>query len=191
MKRNDATLSGKNLCVFCGAKSAINADFQKLYDDLGQSLASLLAKNEMGMVYGGASIGLMGTMADYALKAKVPVYGVIPQSLVDYEVAHQGLTELKVVTDMHQRKKWMYDWSDYFVALPGGMGTLDELCEILTWAQLKYHQKPIFLVNSYGFYDHLIKHFDSICQNGFLSKEHRDLVIVVNGLEDLFQRISR
>jgi uncharacterized protein (TIGR00730 family) len=127
----------KKLCVFCGSADGSSP----AYLEMAMNLGKLMAQKEIALVYGGASIGVMGAIADAVLANGGTVIGVIPKTLVDYEIAHKGLTELHVVDDMHQRKKLMYDKSDAFLSLPGGMGTLDEMFEILTWSQLKLHSK--------------------------------------------------
>jgi uncharacterized protein (TIGR00730 family) len=171
----------RKLAVFCGSSTGRG----ELYLKLGSDLGHLLTKKNWGLVYGGASVGVMGAMADALLENKGRVWGVIPQSLVDWEVAHENLEELEVVDSMHQRKQRMYDLSDAFLAIPGGMGTLDELCEIITWAQLKHHKKPIYLLNFNGFFDQLIGHFQHCEKEGFLSKEHLKLIQCLNNLDDL------
>lgn len=162
----------KKICVFCGSSSGIDPIHVKKARELGQKMAA----SEIGLVYGGASIGVMGAIADGCMEAGGSVWGVIPKQIVDLEVGHQGLQNLEVVEDMHIRKARMYELSDAFFALPGGMGTLDELCEIVTWAQLKYHSKPCYVINIDGFFDHLLRHFRHINQQGFLSNEHLALV---------------
>ncbi len=171
----------KKVCVFCGSSAGNGESYKSMAKEMG----SVITNNNMGLVYGGASIGVMGTMADEVLEADGEVWGVMPKSLVDWEVAHPKLTKFEVVDSMHTRKQLMYDWSDAFVAMPGGFGTLDELCEILTWAQLKYHQKPCFLLNFNGFFDNLVKHFEHINKEGFLSDEHLGLITVVDTFEEL------
>lgn len=175
----------KMLCVFCGSSQGNNPK----YMELANSLGSKMGEKKIGLVYGGASIGLMGEVADSALKNGAKVIGVIPESLTRLEIVHQGLTENHIVSTMHERKKMMYDFSDAFVAIPGGMGTLDEMCEILTWAQLKYHQKPCYILNTFSFYDALLEHFNFIHQQGFLKKEHLDLVRVVNSIDELLDGV--
>jgi uncharacterized protein (TIGR00730 family) len=170
----------KKLCVFCGS-AAGNSDYMTEARRLGAEIA----KSGMGLVYGGASIGLMGAFADGALSASGEVHGVIPRFLGDREIAHAGLTELHYVDSMHERKQLMYDLSDGFLAFPGGMGTLDELCEIVTWAQLKKHDKPCYLYNYNGFFDGLIAHFKKCTEEGFLSAEHLKLVRVCEQLPTL------
>ena len=174
----------KRLCVFCG----INAP--KRYIELGEGFGKRMAEASLDLVYGGASIGLMGIIANSVLKNKGKVYGVIPKKLVKIEVAHDKLTELLIVESLHDRKAKMYDLSDVFVALPGGLGTLDELCEILTWAKLKYHQKPIFLLNYENFFDSLMTHFRYINKEGFLNDIDFSLICEVTSVEQLFIEIS-
>ncbi len=172
----------KKICVFCGSASGKNSKYVGLANELGDKLV----QKDMGLVYGGASIGVMGAVADSVLKKDGAVWGVIPQAIIDLEVGHENLTELKIVGSMHERKKQMYDLSDAFVAIPGGMGTLDELCEIITWAQLKFHHKPCYVLNVDGFFDHLMEHFRYINTEGFLSDEHLALVKEVKSLDELF-----
>jgi uncharacterized protein (TIGR00730 family) len=134
---------------------------------MAEQLGQLLAASEIGLVYGGASVGLMGTVADAVLRAGGQVIGVIPQSLVDKEVAHKGLQDLRISSSMHERKALMADLSDGFIALPGGIGTLEELFEIWTWAQLGHHSKPCALLNTEGFYDGLATFLDTVVDEGF------------------------
>lgn len=171
----------KKMAVFCGSSKGN----KPTYCEEAKKIGELFFKHQWGLVYGGASVGVMGAIADSILNKKGEVWGVIPQSLVQWEVAHQGLQRLEVVDSMHQRKQRMYDLSDAFLAIPGGMGTLDELCEIVTWAQLRYHQKPIYIYNADGFFNHLWKHLEHCVQEGFLSQEHLKLLSVINSLEEL------
>ncbi len=175
----------KRLCVFCGSAEGKNPKYMAQAAELGEKMAS----KKLGLVYGGSSIGLMGRVADSVLEGKGEVIGVIPESLKAREIIHNGLTEQHVVQGMHERKKMMYDFSDAFVAIPGGMGTLDEMCEIITWAQLKYHNKPCYLLNIDGFYDSLLRHFEFIHQEGFLKKEHLELVRVTNSIDELLDAV--
>ena len=145
----------------------------------------------MGLVYGGARVGLMGVLADAALKAGGEVIGVIPRALVAREVAHAGLTELHVVESMHERKALMADLSDGFIALPGGWGTLDELFEILTWAQLGLHQKPCGLLNVQGYFDPLLSFVDHSIDEGFVRPEYRRLFAVADAAAPLLDLLSR
>tara|TARA_R110000868_G_scaffold313440_1_gene574419 strand:- start:2426 stop:2965 length:540 start_codon:yes stop_codon:yes gene_type:complete len=170
-----------NIAVFCGsAKGKTPA-----YEQMAQQLANLLKRNQFGLVYGGASVGVMGALANTCLENKVPVIGVIPQSLVDWEVAHKGLDDLIVVDTMHKRKEIMYLRSSAFVVLPGGFGTLDECFEILTWSQLKLHSKPVFILNQNGFYDFLRDHIARAHQEGFISAQHVELLQFRNNLDEL------
>lgn len=152
---------------------------------MAEQLGQLLAASEIGVVYGGASVGLMGTVADAVLRAGGQVIGVIPQSLVDKEVAHKGLQDLRITSSMHERKALMADLSDGFIALPGGIGTLEELFEIWTWAQLGHHSKPCALLNTEGFYDGLATFLDTVVAEGFLKKLHRTMLITERSPEDL------
>ncbi len=176
----------KNICVFCGSASGREGGG---YMEQAQSFGRLLAKNKMSVVYGGASIGVMAAVANSALEEGAEVYGVIPEFLKQIEIGHLGLTKLHIVETMHERKQIMYDLSDAFVALPGGFGTLDELCEIMTWAQLKHHEKPCFILNENGFFDALLKHFDSLVTEGFLSAEHRKILTTYSTQEELIEHL--
>ena len=164
----------RRVCVFCGSSPG----GQSCYLTAARALGDLLARRGLGLVYGGASIGLMGAVADAALSAGGEVTGVIPAALEAKEIAHPGLTRLEVVSSMHDRKARMSDLADAFVALPGGMGTLEELSEILTWAQLGLHQKPCGLLDVAGYWRPLVAFFDHAVQERFLRPEHRALVIV-------------
>lgn len=161
------------VCVFCGSRSGDSP----IYAETAHILGTLLAVRGHSLVYGGGNIGLMGLIADAALDAGGEVIGVIPQHLLEREVAHAHLTQLHVVDSMHTRKALMADLSDLFVAAPGGFGTLDELCEILTWAQLGLHHKPCGLLNVAGYFDPLLAMFDQATREGFLSAPHRQLII--------------
>jgi uncharacterized protein (TIGR00730 family) len=143
-------------------------------------LGAFLARGGLGLVYGGGNVGLMGTVADGALSQSGEVIGVIPKSLMEKELGHGGVTELHVVTSMHERKQMMVDLSDGFIALPGGFGTLDELFETLTWLQLSFHDKPVGLLNVGGFFDGLIEFIAHMSHSGFLKPEHAQCVLVEN-----------
>ncbi len=171
----------KSLCVFCGSAPGKNDHYVKMATSLG----AILAAQNITLVYGGATIGVMGALADGVLNGGGKVIGVIPKSLVDYEIAHPGLTELHVVEGMHERKQMMYELSDAFLSLPGGMGTLDEMFEILTWAQLKYHNKPCYLLNFEGFFDSLLTYLKHAHNEGFIKAEHMQLLKEINNLEEL------
>ncbi len=177
----------KRLAVYCG--SATPAD--PTYIEGARALGRAFAERGIGLVYGGGRTGLMGAIADGALEGGGEVIGVIPQALVDAEVAHRGLTELHVVQGMHQRKQMFTDLSDGFVTIPGGTGTMDELWEALSWAQLGYHADPVGLLNTAGYYDHLIAFWAKMGEVGFLRPQHRDLLIVADTLDVLLDRMGR
>ena len=176
----------KRLAVYCG--SATPRD--PLYIETAREVGRTLADRGIGLVYGGGRLGLMGAVADGALAAGGEVIGVIPQALVDAEVAHRGLTELHVVEGMHDRKRAFTDLSDGFVTIPGGTGTMDELWEALSWAQLGYHADPVGLLNTGGYYDHLIAFWEKMGEVGFLRPQHRDLLIVADTLDVLLDRMG-
>lgn len=176
----------KRLAVYCG--SATPRD--PLYMELAWAVGRTLAERGIGLVYGGGRLGLMGAVADGALEAGGEVIGVIPQALVDAEVAHRGLTELHVVEGMHDRKRAFTDLADGFVTIPGGTGTMDELWEALSWAQLGYHADPVGLLNTAGYYDHLIAFWQKMGEVGFLRPQHRDLLIVADTLDALLDRMD-
>jgi uncharacterized protein (TIGR00730 family) len=163
----------KRICVFCGS----NAGSRPEYAGAARELAALMAGRGIGLVYGGGNVGLMGVLADAMLAAGGEVIGVIPASLVAREVAHHGVSELRVVQTMHERKALMNELSDGFVALPGGFGTLNEFFEILTWSQLGIHGKPCGLLNVAGYYDDLLRMLDRAVGEKFLRSAHRDLII--------------
>jgi uncharacterized protein (TIGR00730 family) len=160
--------------VFCGSSSGT----VPVYAEAAQSLGRELVRRNLRLVYGGGNIGLMGILADAVLAEDGEVVGVIPQALVAKEVAHLGLTQLHVVGSMHERKALMVELSDAFLALPGGFGTLEEFCEVLTWAQLGLHVKPCGLLNVNGYYDPLLEFFGQAVNEGFLRDKHRALVLV-------------
>ena len=161
------------VCVFCGSNFGARPD----YAEAARALAVALAGREIALVYGGSSVGLMGALADAALAAGGRVIGVIPQRLVDKEVAHGGLSEQHVVTSMHERKALMADLADGFVALPGGIGTLEELFEVWTWGQLGYHGKPVGILNAGGYFDALGAFLDQAMNEGFLRPAHRAMLM--------------
>ena len=176
----------KRICVFCGS----NAGARSEYAEAARALATVLAERKLGIVYGGGNVGLMGVLADAALARGGEVIGVIPQKLVDKEVAHRGVTKLLVVETMHERKALMNDLSDAFLALPGGFGTLDEFFEVLTWAQLGFHGKPCALLNVAGYYDGMLAMLDHAVTERFLRPAHRELVIADTDPLRLLQRLS-
>lgn len=175
----------KRICVFAGSSSGANAEYATAARDLGR----VLARRKLGVVYGGAHIGLMGALANEALAGGAHVIGVMPEALVAKEVAHRGLTELRVVKSMHERKAMMADLADGFVALPGGWGTVEELFEILTWAQLGLHRKPCGVLNIHGYFDRLLSFVDHGVEEGFVRREQRAMLAVSTSpgeLLDLF-----
>ena len=171
----------KRLCVFCGSSPGA----EPAYAQAARKLGSILAKSGIGLVYGGASVGLMGEIANSAMQARGEVVGVIPRSLVEKEVAHGGLTDLRVVDSMHQRKALMAELSDGFIAMPGGLGTLEEFFEVLTWAQLGMHTKPCGLLNVGNFYDRLLAFLDHAAEQRFIKPVHRASVLVADSPERL------
>ena len=164
----------RRVCVFCGSSPGARPE----YAESAAAVGRLLAENGIGLVYGGASVGLMGTLADSALAAGGTVIGVIPESLVKEEIAHPGLTQLQVVASMHDRKAAMADLSDGFLALPGGLGTLEELFEIWTWGHLGHHQKPCGLLNTADYYTSLLKFVDDMVVEKFVRETQRGMLIV-------------
>jgi hypothetical protein len=176
----------KRVAVYCGSATPA----EPLYLEDARAVGTTLAQQGIGVVYGGGRLGLMGAIADSALAAGGEVIGVIPQALVDAEVAHRGLSALHVVGGMHERKAKFTDLSDGFVTIPGGTGTMDELWEALSWAQLGYHAKPVGLLNTAGYYDHLIAFWEKMADVGFLRAQHRDLLIVADTLPDLLDRMA-
>ena len=175
------------LCVFCGSSPGNKPE----YLAAAQQLGTALAKAGIGLVYGGAQVGLMGAVADAALAAGGDVIGVIPRHLVERELAHEGLTTLHEVGSMHERKAMMADLSDGFIALPGGVGTFEELFEVWTWGQLGHHQKPCALFNAAGYDDQLIAFLDHALTEGFMRQPYRDMLIVENQVDSLLDRVRR
>jgi uncharacterized protein (TIGR00730 family) len=176
----------RSVCVFCASSHGANP----AYRDAARRVGRLLARQGIELVYGGGCVGLMGTIADAALAAGGRAVGVMPVSLVEREIAHTGLTELHVVASMHERKARMADLSDAFMALPGGFGTLDELCEILTWAQLGIHRKPVGLLNVASYYDHFLALLDHQVREGLLQSRHRDYLTIDDDPERLFKKLQ-
>jgi uncharacterized protein (TIGR00730 family) len=179
-------MSFRSLCVFCGSRPGRRPEFRAGATALGM----LLAHRGIGLVYGGGSVGLMGTVANAALAAQGRVVGVIPEALAAKELAHTRLTELHVVPSMHARKALMAELSDGFIALPGGFGTFEELFEIVTWAQLGMHSKPLGLLNVAGFFDPLLALVDHVVDAAFILPEHRDILIEARTPEALLDRMA-
>ncbi|WP_292934461.1 TIGR00730 family Rossman fold protein [Noviherbaspirillum sp.] len=163
----------KSLCVYCGSSVGASPG----YADAARLLAKAMVDDNIGLVYGGGNVGLMGVIADEVMRLGGEATGVIPKALMDKEVGHSGLTRLHIVKDMHERKALMADLSDGFVAMPGGIGTLEELFEVFTWAQLGFHDKPIALLNVNGFYDGLISFLQHVVSERFLRAEQASLLI--------------
>ncbi len=176
----------KRLAVFCGSRIGS----KPIYADEARRLGTLLGRRGIGLVFGAGHIGLMGVLADAVREAGGETIGVIPRSLVERELAHQQLTDLRVVESMHDRKALMAELSDAFLALPGGFGTLDELFEILTWAQLRFHSKPIGLLNVAGFFDPLLAWIDRASADDFVQPKNRALLIVETDVERLLDRLT-
>lgn len=176
----------KRLAVYCGSSMGTNPHFAELARDLG----SEMARRGIGLVYGGGRLGLMGVVADAVLAGGGEVHGVIPQALVDLEVAHTGCTELHLVANMHERKALMTDLTDAFVAIPGGVGTFDELFEAWSWNALGYHAKPFAILNVDGFWDSMITFLDQVTVNGFMSQARRDQLLVADGIGDAIDQLD-
>jgi uncharacterized protein (TIGR00730 family) len=177
----------KTVCVYCGSSAGVDG----VYAEEARRLARCFAGKGIGLVYGGASKGLMGLMADEMLGAGGSVTGVIPRALQDREIAHLGLTDLHVVNSMHERKALMAELSDGFVALPGGFGTLEEIVEMLTWAQLRLHAKPCGLFNVAGYFDGLLSFFEHMEAEGFLRPQHRAMLLVADEAAELVSRFEK
>jgi uncharacterized protein (TIGR00730 family) len=173
----------KAIDIFCGSKSGNNPLFEQHTKELGH----ILSENNITIVYGGGNKGLMAAVANAALEKNGKVIGIIPKVLRDSEHQHEGLTELHIVETMHHRKEMLYEKCDAAIILPGGYGTLDEVFEILTWNQLRIHDKKIFFLNSGGFYDHLIAHIQKMQQDGFLYVPPSETMTILNEPKDLLQ----
>lgn len=176
----------QRVCVFCGSSPGVKQEYAVGARELGL----VLAKKNIDLVYGGGHVGLMGIVADAAMSAGAKAIGIIPRCLADKEVAHQGLTELKIVQTMHERKALMSELSDGFIAMPGGFGTLEELFEVITWAQLGIHKKPFGLFNVAGYYDKLIEFMDFQVEQGFVPQRHREMIIVSDEAEQLVEMLE-
>lgn len=177
----------KRLAVFCGASSGTHPIFKESAIHVGQ----VMAQQQIELVYGGASIGIMGAVADSVLAAGGKAIGVLPGFFTNREVAHENLTQMIIVETMHERKMTMHDLSDGIIALPGGFGTMEELFEILTWGQLGLHQKPMGLLNVNRFYDPLIQMMDDMVAQGFLMEINRQMLLISEDIEDLLLQMQR
>ncbi len=174
------------IAVFCGSSSG--NDIQ--YTNATKQLGKFFVQNNIDVVYGGGNVGLMGVIADSVMENGGKVYGVIPEQLQEKELAHTGITKLQVVANMHERKAAMAELADAFVVLPGGAGTLEEIFEVWTWAQLGFHHKPCAFLNINGFYDKLFELIDSMCDAKFLKKEYSDMLIKTDKQEELLKAIQ-
>jgi len=177
----------RRICVYCGSNTGERPE----YAAAAKQLADVLVRHELELVYGGADKGIMGIIANAVLEQGGKVHGVIPQMLAEKEIAHQGLTELHVVASMHARKTMMAALSDGFIAMPGGYGTLEEIIEIITWGQLRFHDKPCGLLNVDGYFDHLLAYLDHANSEGFLRRENRDMLLVDRDPVGLVQQFER
>lgn len=176
----------KSIAVFCGSGKGINP----VYEKEALRLAKFFIDKNIKLVYGGGSVGLMGVLADEMMKLGGEVEGVIPQKLLDMEVGHQGISRLHVVDTMHERKALMAELSDAFIALPGGIGTLEEIVEVYTWLQLGYHHKPCGFLNTNSYYNALFTFFDQMVSEGFLKPQHRKNIIVNSTIEELIKEMQ-
>ena len=174
----------KAICVYCGSSTGLLAK----YAEGARQLAAQLVANQLALVYGGGNVGLMGILADEVLRLGGQVTGVIPQALLDKEVGHKGLSQLHVVRNMHERKAMMAELSDGFIAMPGGIGTLEELFEVFTWSQLGFHEKPLGLLNVNGFYDGLMEFLQHTVAQGFLRPVHLEILFKESDPAALLQK---
>jgi uncharacterized protein (TIGR00730 family) len=175
-----------SLCVYCGSSRGTNPAYLKIAQELGGDMAA----RGIRLIYGGGRVGLMGACADAVMAGGGEVIGIIPQHLQDREIGHSGLTELKVVDNMHTRKRMMFDLSDAFCVLPGGLGTLEELFEVVTWRQLGIHDKPIIVLNAEGYWDRLVGMIDGIIGDGFAQPAVRQYFSVANSVGRLFDMLA-
>jgi uncharacterized protein (TIGR00730 family) len=175
----------KRVCIFCGSSHGVGPAYDRPAHEIGVALA----ERGLGLVYGGGNVGPMGVVADAVLGRGDKAVGIIPQALVDKQLAHQGLTELHMVHSMHERKALMAELAGAFIALPGSYGTLEEFCEIITWTELGLHHKPSGLLNVDGFYDPFLAQIDSAVKAGFIRKEYRSLILVGSEPRPLIDRL--
>lgn len=176
----------KNITVFCGS----NSGFRTEYAEAAKNLARIFISDDIQLVYGGGNVGLMGIIADEVMRGGGRVVGIIPESLDQKEVGHRGITELRVVSSMHERKALMAEMADGFIAMPGGIGTFEEFFEILTWAQLGFHEKPCAILNIAGYYDGLLALCDTAVREGFLRPAHRALILEDSAPEALLEKMK-
>ena len=176
----------RRICVFCGSSKGNNP----LYAEAARAMGTALLHNNLGLVYGGAAIGIMGEIAGTVLENGGEVIGVMPEALFKREVALTRLKDLRIVGSMHERKALMADLADGFIALPGGMGTIEEIFEVLTWAQLDIHHKPCGFLNTGGYYDRLISFLDHVTESRFMKEEHRSMIIIHDDPEKILQEFK-
>jgi len=174
------------VCIFCGSSTGVRRE----YREAAEAIAIQLARRRVDIVFGGGCVGLMGVVADTALAHGGHVIGVIPSAMVAREIAHRGLPDLRIVSSMHERKALMASLSDAFIALPGGFGTFEEFCEVVTWTQLGLHRKPCGLLNVAGYYDPLVALFDRAVSDGFIRAENRGIVVTDSDPEALIDRLN-
>ncbi len=174
------------VAVYCGSRLGNN----EVYEQAARELGSALAKNGLGLVYGGASIGLMGAVADGVVDGGAQAVGVIPTFMLKHEIAHEGLTRLHLTDTMHTRKTVMAEYADAFITLPGGLGTLEEIMEIATWRQLYQHEKPMIILNINGFYDSLIEHLKFTADQGFMKQEDLERLVVCNSIAEAIELLQ-
>ena len=177
----------RRICVYCGSSNEV----AERYHACAREMAAELAARQIGVVYGGGNVGLMGTLANAALEAGVEVHGVIPDKLMDLELGHTGVSELHIVKTMHERKTKMANLADAFVALPGGWGTLEEIFEATTWTQLGYHEKPVGILNAHGYYDHLVAFLKHATREAFIRERYRDLIAVAQTPASLIDKLAK
>ncbi len=175
-----STLAMPLVAVYCGSRLGEN----EVYEQAARELGRALADNNLGLVYGGASIGLMGAVADEVIKGGAQAVGVIPTFMLKHEIAHEGLTRLHYTDTMHTRKTVMADYADAFITLPGGLGTLEEIMEIATWRQLYQHEKPMIILNFNGFYDRLIEHLKYTTEQGFMKQRDLERLVICNTIDE-------
>lgn len=177
----------RSICVFCGSSTG----FSPVYEETAKELGREIAARDWTLVYGGGNVGLMGVVADAVMEAGGKVIGVIPEALLARELGHRGITDLRVVDTMHERKAMMAELADAFIALPGGIGTFEEFFEVLTWAQLGIHHKPCGLINTKGYYQPVLDLLGNAVNEGFMRKEHQELVLPAGTVKELLEKIVR
>ena len=183
---DESTLTMPLVAVYCGSRLGNN----EVYEQAARELGSALADNGMGLVYGGASIGLMGAVADEVIQGGAQAVGVIPTFMLKHEIAHEQLTRLHLTDTMHTRKTVMAEYADAFITLPGGLGTLEEIMEIATWRQLYQHEKPMIILNINGFYDRMIEHLKYTADQGFMKQEDLERLVVCNSISEAIDMLK-